>query len=84
MCTNHVEIDKFPDKNKLSPLFFIFSSDVGQKADFIFFLSSDREKKTLSDVVDQTIYCGCPNTLNTTLGYIDMKMTDIKLFEGDT
>ncbi len=61
MCTNHVEFDHFSYKNQLSLLFFIFSSDIGQKANFIFyFFSSDGVKKHLSDLVDQTIYCGCP------------------------
>ncbi len=38
MCTNHVEFDHFPNKNQLSPLFFIFSSDIGQKANALIFM----------------------------------------------
>ncbi len=37
MCTNNVEFGHFPNKNKLSLLFVNFSSDGGQKADFIFY-----------------------------------------------
>ncbi len=53
MCTNRKEFDHFSNKNNFPGYFSFFSSDIGQEE-----YSSDWAKKTLSDLNDQTIYCG--------------------------